>query len=122
MVRKILVGDDDKNLVKVIKTALEIRGFEVVVAYDGEETLQKLKTASADLIILDILMPKLNGLEVLQRIKVDSKFNPIPVIILTVKNGNEDMMKGYKFGADYYLPKPFRMEELLVGIEMMFKY
>jgi len=120
--KKILVVDDDKDLVKVIKTALEIKGFEVVVAYEGEEAFQKLKAASADLIILDILMPKLNGLEVLQRIRENPDFNPIPVILLTVKDGNEDMMKGYKFGADYYLSKPFKMEELLIGIKMMFKY
>jgi len=119
MTGRILVVDDDKDLVKVIKTALEVRGFEVTTAYDGEEALKETERVMPDLIILDIIMPRLNGLEVLQRIKGDPRFNSIPVILLTVKSNKEDVEKGYEFGADYYLSKPFKIEKLLVGIRMI---
>ena len=122
MMKKILVADDDKDLGEVIKTALEIKGFEVATVYDGEEVLKEIRRVIPDLITLDITMPGLNGFEVLQRIREDPDFNSIPVILLTVKDGSDNTMKGYKFGADYYLPKPFKMEELLMGIKMMFKY
>ena len=120
--KKILVVDDDKDLVKVIKTALEIKGFEVTTAYDGEEALKETERVMPDLIILDIILPRMDGNSLCRRLKHDEKYRHIPIILLTVKSNNEDMMKGYKFGADYYLSKPFKMEELLIGIKMMFKY
>ncbi len=94
-------------------------GFEIIVATDGEQALEKIYKEKPDLVILDWLMPKKNGLKVLETIKKDEKTKHIPVIMLTIKDDYEDILKGFSFGADYYIPKPFKLSQLLAGINMI---
>ena len=119
--RRILVVDDEPVIVKTLTKAIRRQGFDVVSAADGEEALEKVRSTNPDLVILDIQMPKLDGTEVLQRIKGSPETASLPVIMLTGKAGDEDILKGYKYGANYYIPKPFKMIEVLQGIEMMFR-
>ena len=119
--RRILVVDDEPVVVKTLSKAIRRQGFDVVSAVDGEEALEKIRSTKPDLVILDIQMPKLDGTEVLQRIKGSPETASLPVIMLTGKAGDEDILKGYKYGANYYIPKPFKMDEVLKGIAMMFR-
>ena len=119
--RRILVVDDEPVVVKTLSKVIRRQGFDVVSAADGEEALKKVRSSNPDLVILDIQMPKLDGIEVLQRIKGSPETASLPVIMLTAKVGDEDTLKGYKYGANYYIPKPFEMDEVLQGIEMIFK-
>ncbi len=119
--RRILVVDDEPVVVKTLSKAIRRQGFDVVSAADGEEALEKVRSTKPDLVILDIQMPKLDGTEVLQRIKGSPETASLPVIMLTAKAGDEDILKGYKYGANYYIPKPFKMDEVLKGIAMIFQ-
>ena len=119
--KRILVVDDEPDIVKTVAKAIRRQGFDVVSAADGEEALERVKDSHPDLVILDIQMPKLDGIEVLQRIKGNPRTASLPVIMLTAKAGDEDMLKGYKYGANYYIPKPFKIAEVLEGIKMMFQ-
>ncbi len=119
--KRILVVDDEPDVVKTLSKALRRQGFDVVSAADGEQALERVKDSHPDLVILDIQMPKLDGIEVLQRIKGDSQTMALPVIMLTARAGDEDMLKGYKYGANYYIPKPFKIADVLDGIKMMFQ-
>ena len=119
--KRILVVDDEPDIVKTVAKAIRRQGFDVVSAADGEEALERVKDSHPDLVILDIQMPKLDGIAVLQKIKGDPQTTSLPVIMLTAKAGDEDMFKGYKYGANYYIPKPFKIAEVLDGIKMMFE-
>lgn len=118
--RSILVVDDEEVIRKYLGLQLSKWGYDVVEAEDGAQATLKLKNKDFDLIICDIMMPNKNGWELLKEVKSDSKTKDIPVIVLTAKNKDEDMFKGYEMGASYYLPKPFTKEQLLFGIKMMF--
>jgi DNA-binding response OmpR family regulator len=118
--RKILVVDDEEVIRKYLNLQLNKWGYDVVEAEDGAIALLKLESKDIDLIILDIMMPNKNGWELLKELKLNERTKNIPVIILTAKNRDEDMFKGYEMGASYYLPKPFTKEQLLYGIKMMF--
>ncbi len=124
--KKILVVEDDERIRFIIKDFLIMKGYEVVEAIDGEEGLDKFYEDKFDLVILDIMMPNLNGWEVCKRIK--SEFQ-VPILILTAKSQEEDEVKGIELGADDYLKKPFslkifevRVKKLLdlIGIENKF--
>jgi len=119
--KKILVVDDEPDIVKTLIKAIRRQGFDMVSAADGEEALERVKDSHPDLVILDVTMPKLDGIEVLQRIKGDPQTASLPVIMLTAKAGDEDMLKGYRYGANYYIPKPFKIAEVLEGIKMIFQ-
>lgn len=109
---KILVVDDEKLLVKGIKFNLENDGYEVAAAYDGEEAVELAKTGDFDLIILDIMMPKLTGLEACMQIR---EFSNVPIIMLTAKGEDMDKLIGFEQGTDDYLTKPFNILELRPG-------
>ena len=115
---KILVVDDEKLLVKGIKFNLETEGYQVEVGYDGEEAVNIAKNGSFDLIILDLMMPKLNGLEACMRIR---EFSTVPIIMLTAKAENSDKVLGFEYGADDYITKPFNILELKARIRALIR-
>ena len=119
MVYKILVVDDDKQIVETLKERLLREGYEVVVAFDGVEALLKVKKDNPDIILLDLIMPKLNGFDVLKenREKYTDKWRP--VIVVSAKDDLESLKKSYSLEADHYLTKPCTMEQLLTGIRTM---
>ena len=117
--KTIMVVDDNPDIITIVKTILEGRGFTVFSASSGPELLNILPTQKADLIILDIMMPEMDGLEVLTRLKGKTETSTIPVILLTAKVQYEDVLGGYKLGADYYITKPFTSTQLVNGINLL---
>ena len=115
---KILVVDDEKLLVKGIKFNLENDGYEVADAYNGEEAVELAKTGDFDLIILDIMMPKLTGLEACMQIR---EFSNVPIIMLTAKGEDMDKLIGFEQGTDDYLTKPFNILELKARIRALLR-
>ncbi len=113
MSKTILVVDDQPHIVRLIQVNLEKEGFHVVTAGDGVEGLQRVREVRPDLVILDVIMPRKDGFEVLREIKGDPNLADIPVIMLTVKTHNADIVEGLKEGAELYLPKPFHPKELV---------
>ena len=116
---KILVVDDDKDIVETIRGRLVREGYEVFTAFDGEEALVKAKEVLPDVIILDLMMPKLNGFEVLKEIRVVLKDKWIPVIIVSAQTELETLKTCYGLEADHYLIKPCDMEHILQSVETM---
>jgi len=115
----IMVIDDHPDILDIVKTILERSGYVVQVANSGMEAFSLLEENKPDLIILDIMMPQLDGLKVLQQLKGNADYSSIPVILLTVKVQHEDVLKGYKLGADYYITKPFNSSQLIIGIKFI---
>ncbi len=118
MPKKILLVDDEKTLVKVLKFNLEKEGYEVCCAYDGEAALFLQEKEKPDLIILDLMLPKINGLDVCKKIR---KTQNVPIIMLTAKTEDIDKILGLELGADDYLTKPFNPRELLARIKAILR-
>lgn len=114
-----MVVDDNPDIITIVKTILEGKGYNVSSASSGQELLNALKGQKPDLIILDIMMPEMDGLEVLSRLKSVTETASIPVILLTAKVQYEDVLGGYKLGADYYITKPFTSTQLVNGINLL---
>ena len=114
-----MVVDDNPDIITIVKTILEGKGFNVLSASSGQELLNLLQGQKPDLIILDIMMPEMDGLEVLSRLKAVTETASIPVILLTAKVQYEDVLGGYKLGADYYITKPFTSTQLVNGINLL---
>lgn len=117
MGKKILSVEDSPATQKFIAFTLKYKGYDVITANDGVEGMEKLATDSFDLIILDIMMPRMNGLEVLKEIKGNPEFSRLPVIILTSEKGAEDKAEAMRLGAKNFLNKPFQPPELLEAVE-----
>ncbi|MBF0252974.1 MAG: response regulator [Candidatus Omnitrophica bacterium] len=117
----ILVVEDDKNISKLIKYNLEKEGFRCLVSFDGEEAMKILDKNPADLILLDIMLPGIDGLEVCRRVKQDKKFSNIPIIMLTAKGEEIDKIVGFELGTDDYIVKPFSPRELILRIKAILK-
>ena len=115
---KILIVDDEKLLVKGIKFNFEQEGFQVATAYDGEEALKLARDKSIDLIILDLMLPKIDGLSVCQKIR---DFSKVPIIMLTAKTEDMDKILGLEYGADDYLTKPFNILELKARVKAILR-
>ncbi|MCI2105196.1 MAG: response regulator transcription factor [Intestinimonas sp.] len=115
---KILVVDDEKVLVKGIKFNLENEGYEVDTAYDGEAAVELARAGAYDLIILDLMMPKIDGLQACMRIR---EFSNVPIIMLTARSEDTDKIIGFECGADDYLTKPFNILELKARIRAMLR-
>ncbi len=113
---KILVVDDEMYIVELVKFNLEKEGFQVQVAYDGIAALKSVEDQRPDLIILDIMLPNMGGLEVCDTLKKDSRYNSIPIIILTAKAEETDTILGLESGADDYIKKPFSPREMLARV------
>jgi two-component system KDP operon response regulator KdpE len=111
---RVLVVDDEERILNFLSTKLKVSGYEVVIAPNGVKGLEQAQAQEPDLVVLDLLMPKMDGLEMLKQLRT---FSPVPVIILTAKGGDTDRIKGLKLGADDYLPKPFNPDELVARIE-----
>ncbi|MCQ2910742.1 MAG: response regulator transcription factor [Clostridia bacterium] len=116
--QKILVVDDEKLIVKGIKFSLEQDGYEVGVAYDGEEAILKAESEDYDLIVLDVMLPKKNGLEVCEHLRSTSK---VPILMLTAKGEDMDKIMGLEYGADDYMTKPFNILELKARIKAILR-
>jgi CheY-like chemotaxis protein len=121
MGKKVLVVDDQEVNRELLKTYLSKSDYEISEASDGLEALDRLHENNFDLLICDILMPHMDGWEVLKKLRSDGKRKSIPVIVLTAKDEDADMFKGYDLGANYYLTKPFTKAQLLYGVSLMFE-
>ncbi|HRJ26442.1 MAG TPA: response regulator [Fimbriimonadaceae bacterium] len=117
MALKILVCDDERNIVRLIQVNLERQGYNVVTAYDGKEGLEKIKAEKPDLVVLDVMMPYMDGFEVLKSLRREPETESIPVIMLTAKAQDKDVFEGYHYGADMYLTKPFNPVELMTFVK-----
>ena len=118
MAYHILVVDDEKLIVKGIKFSLEQDGMEVTAAYDGEEALQYIKEGNFDLVVLDVMLPKMDGLQVCQQVR---EFSQIPIIMVTAKGEDMDKIMGLEYGADDYITKPFNILELKARIKAILR-
>lgn len=118
MGRRVLVVDDEKLIVKGIRFSLEQEGMEVECAYDGEEALEMAKTREYDMILLDLMLPKLTGLEVCQQIR---EFSKVPIVMLTAKGEDMDKILGFEYGADDYITKPFNIMEVKARIKAIMR-
>jgi DNA-binding response OmpR family regulator len=114
--KTILAVDDHAHIVRLIQVNLS-KAYTVLTAGDGEEGLEKARRERPDLIILDVVMPKMDGFAMLSELKADPELSRIPVIMLTVKTQNSDIVHGLHEGAEYYLPKPFHPSELMALVK-----
>jgi CheY-like chemotaxis protein len=110
---KVLIVDDVRSELELMKSSIAALGHEVITAADGEEAEQAIRREQPNLILLDVVLPKINGFELCRQLKQDSRLRKIPVILVSGKNTKADIFWGKKQGADEYLPKPVRPEELL---------
>jgi two-component system alkaline phosphatase synthesis response regulator PhoP/two-component system response regulator VicR len=120
MPKKILAVDDERHIVRLVEVNLQRAGYEVVTAYDGKEALEKVKSENPDLVVLDVMMPYMDGFEVLKNLKSDPVTAEIPVIMLTAKAQDADVFRGWQSGVDCYLTKPFNPMELLTFVKRIF--
>ncbi len=120
MARKILTCDDEKHIVRLIQVNLERQGYEVITAYNGAECLEKVKEDRPDLIVLDVMMPEMTGFEVLDALKKDPETESIPVIMLTARAQDSDVLRGWQSGVECYLTKPFNPMELIAFVKRIF--
>ena len=118
MAKKVLVVDDEKLIVKGIRFSLEQDGMEVTCAYDGEEALKLAQDNQFDMILLDIMLPKMNGFEVCQAIR---EFSDMPIVMLTAKGDDMDKILGLEYGADDYITKPFNILEVKARIKAIMR-
>lgn len=118
---KILIVEDDKHISKLVEYNLQKAGYEPVAVEDGEEALDFLERHNADLIILDIMLPEIDGLEVCRRIKQDPRHKNTPIVMLTAKGEEVDRIVGLELGADDYIVKPFSPRELVLRIKAILK-
>ena len=119
MAKRILVVDDDENILNLEKTILEGKGFQVTRAAGGAEALELLRTGSFDLVLLDVMMPEVDGFTVCRKIKEDPRTKDLPVIFLTAKGGGEALAEGFESGAIMYINKPFTANKLLTIVNTM---
>ena len=116
--RRILVVDDEERMVRFIHLNLEHDGFRVIDAFNGSQALERLRTGMPDLVILDVMMPDIDGFEVLKTIR---EFSTVPVIMLTAKSEEEDRVRGLEYGADDYVTKPFSPRELVSRVRAVLR-
>jgi len=120
--KKILIVDDEPDIVETLKFLIESEGFESITAVDGEEALRKAKEENPDVMILDVMLPKINGYKVCRLLKFDSKYKHIPILMVTARSQEEDKVIGEETGADEYITKPFDINELLQKIHCYLKH
>ncbi|MBM4307459.1 MAG: response regulator [Deltaproteobacteria bacterium] len=121
MNKRILIVDDEEVIRKFLTINLNKLGYEVVEAIDGEKAIEKIGEGKLDLIICDVMMPNKNGWEVIKEVKGNDETSEIPIILLTAKNDDVDMFKGYELGANYYMTKPFTKDQLIYGLKLIFE-
>lgn len=116
---KVLIIEDEKNIVSVISRGLSDEGFNVQVAYDGETGLAMLQEHSFDAIVLDVILPKVNGWEVCRQIRTMPEKKQTPILMLSALTNTDNVVKGLNMGADDYLPKPFKIQELVARLRAL---
>ncbi len=119
MAETILIVDDSEDIALISARMLSQRGFAVMTALDGREALAMIARQQPSCILLDVMMPRMSGLEVLEALKADQNTARIPVIMVTAKTTDDDVLQGYQQGADYYITKPFTADELLYGVNLV---
>ncbi len=112
MSKKVLLAEDERNVILGVRTCLDAVGYQIEIVEDGEEALNSIRKEHPDLILLDLLMPKVDGFEVLKEVKGNNDTKNIPVIVLTAKAEEEDRQRAMDLGADSYMTKPFKPQEL----------
>jgi len=120
MAKKILAVDDERHIVRLVQINLMKEGYEVVTAGTGREALDKVRSEKPDLVVMDVMMPEMDGFEALEKMKADPTMQNIPVIMLTAKAQDADVFAGWQKGADLYLTKPFNPAELLSFVRRIF--
>jgi two-component system, OmpR family, alkaline phosphatase synthesis response regulator PhoP len=115
----VLVVDDDEESLTIIERMLRKNGHDVLLARTGKEALEVVESKAPQLVLLDILMPGMSGIQVLERLRSSPRSSRIPVVLLTAKAQDEDVLNGYQFGADYYITKPFTVRQLLYGMRLV---
>jgi len=115
--KRILVVDDEVDLVETVRFSLELEGYDVLVAYNGEEALNQARKENPDLILLDLMLPKLDGYKVCRLLKFDERYKHIPILMLTAKIQEKDKATGMETGANEYITKPFEMDELMKKVK-----
>jgi len=118
--KKILAVDDERHIVRLIQVNLERAGYQVVTAFDGPEALKKVEGERPDLVVLDVMMPRMDGFEVLKRLQANPETREIPVIMLTAKAQDADVFRGWASGVSAYLTKPFNPLELITFVKRIF--
>ncbi len=119
MARKILAVDDEKHIVRLVQINLQKEGYEVATASTGREALERVGEFAPDLIVMDVMMPEMDGFEALKKLKENPATRDIPVIMLTAKAQDADVFRGWQSGADLYLTKPFNPAELLSFVKRL---
>ena len=120
MAKKILAVDADEHIVRLVQVNLERAGYDVVTAQDGTEAVGMVKDVNPDLIVCDVMMPHMDGFEVLRTLRADPETREIPFLMLTAKAQDADVLRGWSSGVDAYLTKPFDPKELLAFVESIF--
>ncbi|MBQ6515688.1 response regulator [bacterium] len=115
--KKILIVDDEQDIVESLKFVLEVSGFSCYCAYNGEDGLKMAKELVPDLIILDVMMPKINGYKISRLLKFDAKYKDIPILMVTARSQDEDKLIGEETGVDEYITKPFELDEIVKKVE-----
>ena len=121
MARRILVVDDETDLLSMVEMRLTANGYEVITAQDGQEGLDKAKSEKPDLMILDLMLPKMDGYKVCALLKKDARYSKTPIILFTARAQEDDKQLGSEVGADAYITKPFDPDTLLVKIEELLR-
>ena len=121
MAKKILITEDSPTILAITKDALESAGYEVICARDGQEALDKARKEQPNLIVLDLMLPKLDGYKVCRMLKFDEKYKLIPIILLTARTNESDIELGKEVRADAYLTKPFDADLLLAKVKDLLK-
>lgn len=117
MSKKVLIVDDEQDIVETLKFVIETKGYECLCAYDGEEGLMLAKQEMPDLIILDVMMPKINGFKISRLLKYDNKYKDIPILMVTARSQDEDKLIGEETGVNEYVTKPFEIDEIMKKID-----
>jgi DNA-binding response OmpR family regulator len=115
--KKILIVDDEADLVETVRFPLEMEGFNVLVSYNGEDGLGQARREKPDLILLDLMLPKLDGYKVCRLLKFDERYKNIPILMLTAKTQEKDKALGLETGANEYITKPFDLEKLVEKVK-----
>ncbi len=121
MTQRILVVDDDRQIVRLIRSYLEQNGFETLVAYEGTEALHLIRSAKPDLVVLDLMLPGLDGWEITRIVRSDPTINATPIIMLTARVEDTDRIVGLEMGADDYISKPFNPRELVARVRAVLR-
>ena len=120
MAKKILAVDDERHILRLVQINLEKAGYDVVTGSNGREALEMVASESPDLVVMDVMMPEMDGFEALKQLKENPETAEIPVIMLTAKAQDADVFHGWQSGADLYLTKPFNPMELLTFVKRIF--